>query len=184
MCPFEVDAQLNDRGLIAIPIDDHKVFVSWRLLIQDKNANFQLERATSQSGSFSVIHTTNGITAFHDTPGNGTYYYRVKALAGDFSGTYSEVVTVTTKSSGIDYVELFPAGQNMPLGFDNMADTDGDGKLEVLTRTLEGTYKYQLWEVGASAPRWTFDTGKTNSPTQGKRRTLGIVGDFGWRWNC
>lgn len=171
--------RLTDRGLVGVPLDNHRVFLSWRLLVQDGSTNFQLQRAIARSGPFTTVHTTNGITAYYDNPGQGTYYYRVKAIGGELADQTSSVTSVATRATGRDYIELFSSNFARPFGFDNLGDTDGDGTLESMVRVLEGdTYKFQIWELGATLPRWTFDSRKGTTPKQAFRRASGILEDF------
>jgi hypothetical protein len=182
---------LTGRALVAVPRDDHGVFLTWRFLEQDgATAQFSIERASAAAGPFTVVGTAGQTTTFRDKAGPGTFHYRVSPTSGALVGQASNVASVTTAAKGRDWVEILPAmrGRSLQFADRHFADTDGDGELELVTYfprapnyrggTAPESYKVQVFDLlDDRAPRWTFDTG------MGLQREPHASGDFRMDWD-
>jgi hypothetical protein len=59
---------------------------------------YEVQRASSTSGPFSLLATVDEARTYTDTPSNGTWYYRVVAIAGPSRLTGTDVVRATLPS--------------------------------------------------------------------------------------
>ncbi len=171
---FSAQGGLNmtGRGLIAVPQNDYKVFVSWRYLVQDgSNTGFDVYR--SKSGEdFSKIGTALSKTVYNDTPGPGEFQYYIIPQGGNLRGQKSNSFKVNTLKTGHDWVSVFPGtqGKRLQLGNAHFADTDGDGELEFVTWNPSsngfwptplkfGTFKVEVYKMfSGEGPKWSYDT--------------------------
>ncbi len=179
--------RLTGRALVAVPQQDHAVFLTWRFLAQDgAETAFSVLRAGSAEGPFAAVGEARTTTTFRDRPGPGTFFYKV--VPG--SGTSSNVARVITAPVGHDWVEVMPAAKGRKLQFSerHFADTDGDGELEFVTyypqvptyRGAASTESYKIQVFGLfddGPPRWTFDTG------MGMQREPFAAGDKRMDWD-
>jgi hypothetical protein len=109
------------RSLVAFPQASNAVHLSWRLFQEDLDAlvQFKVFRQTSPGAcntgtdiTPSFINPATQPTALTDTPGAGTYTYRVCAYgSGNLNNLITEPiggdqVTITTSSNGRNYLAL------------------------------------------------------------------------------
>jgi len=184
---------LTGHALVAVPQDDHHVFLSWRFLQQDGPAvTFEVQRSTAAEPGFVPVRLARDTTTFVDAPGAGVYSYRVVPTAGALRGQPSNIARVATQAKGRDWVEILPAAKGRKLQFSDrhFADTDGDGELEFVTYSPQvpsyrggvssESYTLQVFRLlGDTPPRWTFDTGMglQSKPAAGDHRA-----DWDYEW--
>lgn len=170
--PSKGGLRLTGRALVAVPRDDHKVFLSWRFLPGDEeNTPFVVWRSGADAQPERVGEVTTS-TTFSDDPGRGRFAYWVVPASGSLSGQTSNVANVLTSAKGRDWVEVLPAarGRKLQVSDRHFADTDGDGELEFVTYSpqvpsyrgaaMPTTFKLQVLDLFEGlAPRWEYDTG-------------------------
>lgn len=182
--------KLTGRGLIALPRDNHAVYLTWRCLEQDGiDSSYEIFRSTKATDGFEKIGIASDSTTYRDSSGHGIFYYRVKPLDGAFSNT----AKVETSKQGRDWVEIIPAARGKKLQFSDrhFADTDGDGELEFVAYypqvpsyrggAVSETFKIQVYKLFENEePKWTFDTGmgmQTEPFSEGDKRM-----DWDYEW--
>ncbi|MDR2595356.1 MAG: rhamnogalacturonan lyase [Fibromonadaceae bacterium] len=139
-----------DRGLIAAKIGStNNAFVSWRLFATDPaNVTFNLYRATSATGAFSLVSNCSSLDAAHTncnvSGGAGTNdRYQVAVLVNGAEVERSKAVAVwqTSVNNNGAYLEIpvskpvsgtGPQGGTYSVYDGTVADLDGDGEYEVI----------------------------------------------------
>ncbi len=185
--------RLTGRALVAVPRDDHKVFLSWRFLQQDgPAATFEVQRSATAEQGFVKVAVVRDTTTFLDAPAAGVHYYRVLSTAGALQSKPSNIARVATREKGRDWVEILPAAKGRKLQFSDrhFADVNGDGELEFVTYSPQvpsyrggvspESYKLQVFRLlDETPPRWTFDTGMglQSNPAAGDFRA-----DWDYEW--
>jgi hypothetical protein len=181
--------RLSSHALVAVPQDDHGVFLTWRYLVQDGGleAAYHVERSARPTRGFKKIATVRQTTTYRDFPGKGTYHYRIVPAEGEFKGKASRVAAVSTSAKGRDWIDLLTAPPSVDYQRRTFADTDGDGEMEFPTYTPDNsssdgsiTFKVQVYELfGDGRPRWSFDTGiRPMDPA------VNLVQNFAIRFSC
>ncbi|GAB3417874.1 rhamnogalacturonan lyase [Niabella aquatica] len=123
-----------DRGVVAVPANDGKVLVSWRLLASDDeaaafNVYRKTNRATVKINKEPVTRTTSLIDDFTDKTGERTYIVRpvIKNKETGKTGSF------TLKSLADPFISIplqIPDGYAANDG--SVGDVDGDGAYEII----------------------------------------------------
>jgi rhamnogalacturonan endolyase len=166
-------AERLDRGLIAMPLDDGRVYVGWRLLATDPpDMTFDVYRAASVEGTRTkVTRVPIGDSCnYLDTAVAGERYYSVVPVVGGEPQTASTPVAISQTQ---DFRRLRLEGRYRAQKV-GLADFDGDGRLDYLVKQpdfntdpyqqpgywkrSEGTYKLEAYRHDGSF-LWRYDMG-------------------------
>ena len=172
--PERVIEQLA-RGVVAIPLDDNRAYVGWRLLAGDpENVGFNLYRRTNggenrRINGAPLTKTTDFLDS--TTAPNVTYEYIVRTVITGREGRPSESVKVTTSPSGRPFLTIKLDGDHMfqKVG---IADLDGDGRYDFVIKQPEknidpadsywykspDTYKLEAYSADGTF-MWRYDLG-------------------------
>ncbi|WMJ85922.1 fibronectin type III domain-containing protein [Anaerocolumna sp. MB42-C2] len=108
----------NPDNLIAYSEEDDEITLEWDEV--DDADSYNIYRATSSSGTYSLIANVNGTDYTDDNLSkNKTYYYKIKSVDGSNTSAYSSIAHATT---GDDSVNDFRAPRNL-----DIVDSDEDG---------------------------------------------------------
>ena len=108
---------------------------------------YQVERATSSSGPWSILATGTTSLAYTDTTAvNGTaYYYRVRAETALVNGSYSSVAGPYTPTADAEEPPGVPRNPDATDDGENAVDFDWDAPSSWGTGSNR-IYRYQLWQ--------------------------------------
>lgn len=117
-----------------------KIRLTWNAA---RATSYKVYRSTSQTGTYTeVANSPTTLTDFTDTPGGGTYYYKVKAFNDAGASLYSSIVSATASNycpplSGPSGLSAGPASQC-------------GGKVLVSWNAVPGAAGYNVY-------RWNYD---------------------------
>jgi rhamnogalacturonan endolyase len=111
MGPARAYENLQTRALVALPLDDGQVFLSWRFLSRDgANCTFNVYRSQQSGSGYVKVNATPlaQATNFVDTQTEvgETYYYIVRPLKGGQQGAASNEAMVTGAAQGRKSIRL------------------------------------------------------------------------------
>lgn len=128
-----------DRGLVAVPVDEDKVFISWRLLgTESHQTAFNLYRGSQKLNEAPITETTN----FIDSSSTGAAAtYKVQPIINGKKTAFSAPAEVWNNQYKKIPIKR-PAGGTTPDGvkYDytandaSVGDLDGDGEYEVVLK--------------------------------------------------
>jgi rhamnogalacturonan endolyase len=173
--PLARAAENLDRGVVALPRADGKVYVGWRLLISDPaDTAFHVARAESVEGPWRTItpEPVRQTCNFVDSePGGNSRYYRVEPAGGKGGLRVSKPVRAVDHKGGFLRVRLQGKDRAQKVG---LADFDGDGQLDYLVKwpdfntdpyqqpgywkKSEDTYKLEAYRHDGTF-LWRYDMG-------------------------
>jgi rhamnogalacturonan endolyase len=167
-------AERIDRGLVALPIDDGKVYLGWRPLANDaQGVAFDVLRSKKPTGPFRkrsakpIASSTNFVD--EATPGQ-RLHYRVVARLSNGKQIESKVVSVTTTKKGHSAIELDLPNGALPAGRVGIADLDGDGAYDFVVKSPRSAVDPFVWSKSKTTVKlhairsdgkhlWTHDMG-------------------------
>lgn len=122
-----------DRGLIAVPIDDGRVYVGWRMLgTEPDGIAFNLYRVHNGRSVKLTESPLNDSTNYIDDPPTGAVSYRVVPVLNGVELTTAEAHTPLDK----DWKGYWPIPLQTPEGYQpgdaSVGDLDGDGRYEFI----------------------------------------------------
>jgi rhamnogalacturonan endolyase len=124
-----------DRGVVAVPAGNDKIFISWRLLAtDDKKTSFNIYRKTQESKLIKLNQEPiEDVTWFIDEGIDTTMSY-IYTVAAGIEGEYErEQASYTIPSGGRPYLSI---PLHTPAGYTpndaSVADLDGDGAYEII----------------------------------------------------
>ena len=136
-----------------------KIKLSWNKV--DGAQKYEVYRATSKSGKYTLIKTTTGTSLTNtSTTAGKTYYYKVRAIAGDNKGEFSKIVSRTCDLAQpkVKATNVSSSGK-IKLTWDKI---DGAVKYEVYRATSKsGTYKLIKTTTSTSFTNTSATAGKT-----------------------
>ena len=173
--PEEIKSVIG-RGLVALPKNDNRIFLSWRLLTNDpENISFHIYRekigATGKKPEL-IAQTRHTSFIDSDLEENQKYAYSIRPSVHGKEGDFSQKVTVTTAEKG-QRALVFDVGQDYMQARVVTGDLNGDGELDVViacanTKNLdpiaksfqnsEDTIKLKAF-LNTGELLWTFDLG-------------------------
>ncbi|MFC1714481.1 carbohydrate binding domain-containing protein [Candidatus Poribacteria bacterium] len=126
-----------DRGLVAMPIEDNRVYLGWRLLESDPdNVGFHVYRRTPgkerQRLTDEPIAETCSFIDDNPTPGVENQY-TVQAVVGDSLGDFSSDAAVTPSAEGKSYTSI-PLQGDYTFQKAGIADLNGDGRYDYVIK--------------------------------------------------
>ena len=167
-----------DRGIVALPRPEGKVYLGWRLLTSDPDGiGFNVYRSESPDDEYVLLNSSPiaDPTNYLDetaSPGN-TYQYVVKSVMHGKEVGFSRAVEITTSQEGQSYVSIPFQGQYRAQKV-AIADLDGDGMLEYVIKQpsfntdpyqhpgywkrSEDTYKIEAYRQDGTF-MWRYDMG-------------------------
>jgi rhamnogalacturonan endolyase len=168
-------AERLDRGLVALPFADGKVYLGWRLLAEDpRDVAFHVNRSEGPQGPWRTLTPApiKDSCNFVDAEAGGKpWFYRVEAVGSPPSAGSSRPVKTVDHSGG--FVRLKLQG-NYPAQKVGLADFDGDGQLDYLVKQpdfntdpyqqpgywkkSEDTYKLEAYRHDGTL-LWRYDMG-------------------------
>ncbi len=167
--------ELMDRGLVAVPCGQGRVYVGWRLLASDPpKAAFNLYRSTGGKMVRLNDHPLTATTDFVDTTAPAetqcTYTVRVVTPNGEQPVSPSAVATASPEARNYLAIELDPGVTVQKVG---IGDLDGDGRYDYVIKQPQDN-------IDPALPWWTPspDTYKLEAYTLGGRRLW--RNDLGW----
>ena len=132
-----------------------KIKLTWSKV--DGAEKYEVWRATSENGTYTKLTTTSktSITNTSTTAGK-TYYYKVRAIAGDVQGEFSEIVSRTCDLA------------RPTVKTTNIAST---GKIKISWNKVDGAVKYEVYRATSKNGKYTkltttTKTSVTNSKTE------------------
>jgi hypothetical protein len=174
-----IQERLN-RGLVAIPTEGSRIYLSWRLLDSDaKDIAFNLYRASGGAAAARLnAEPLRRTTDYLDErPPSGESQYTVRAIVGGTEGADSEAVRVTPSSGGQAYLSIKLAGDYRPNKV-AVGDLDGDGRYEYVIKQPNVSYDPWIGPPGHQYWKPSTDTYKLEAYTlDGK---LMWRHDLGW----
>lgn len=136
-----------------------KVVISWKAVPGAEK--YEIYRATSKSGEYKKLSTTTKTTLTNtSTTAGKTYYYKVRAVAGDSKGKFSSVKSRTCDLARptVTLSNVASSGK-IKLSWDAV---DGAEKYEVYRATSKsGTYKKIYTTANTSMTNTSTTAGKT-----------------------
>jgi rhamnogalacturonan endolyase len=171
----------NDRGLVARPADDGRVYLSWRLLATDpEDVAFDVYCETSPTSAGSersrmkmndepICRTTDYLA---DAPeGRRVQTWFVRATADGKPGDWSRTAALTAKKKPLDCISIKLDG-DYTFQKVGIADLDGDGQLDFVIKQpgenidpyekywqrSPDTYKLEAYRHDGTM-LWRFDLG-------------------------
>ena len=151
-CSIPFDAPAVTAGNIAAT---GKIKLSWDAI--DGAEKYEVWRATSKNGTYTRITTTakTSITNTKTEPGT-TYYYKVRAVAGDAKGEFSKIVSRTC---------------DLPQPIVKAANVASSGKIKLTWDKVDGAVKYEVWRATSKNGTYTkitttAKTSVTNTKTE------------------
>ena len=135
-----------------------KVKLTWDKV--DNAEKYEVYRATSKSGKYTLMKTTTGTSYTNTSATVGkTYYYKVRAVAGTIKSDYSEIVTRTCDLAQPEVKITLSSKGNPKLTWDKV---DGAVKYEVYRATSKsGTYDLIKTTTSTSFTNTSITEGKT-----------------------
>jgi hypothetical protein len=168
-----VQERLN-RGLVAIPTEGSRVYLSWRLLESDaKDTAFNLYR--SSAGGPAVRVNTEPLRATTDfvdeRPPSGESQYFLRPIVSGAEGADSEAVRATPSAGGQPYLSIKLAG-DYAANKVAIGDLDGDGR-----------YEYVIKQPNVSHDPWSAPGGHGWKPSRDsyKLEAYTLDGKLMWR---
>lgn len=164
------------RGVVARPIGDGKVYISWRLLDSDpKDVTFNVYPVTARSDISPAPANRQPISRTTDfvdeSPIAGTVGYVVRPVVGGKEAIASEIVQVNPKAGPSPYISIRFDGDHT---FQKLAiaDLDGDGRYDFVLKQPNsnvdpyekywkkspGTYKIEAYNADGRF-LWRHDMG-------------------------
>lgn len=126
-----------DRGLIAMPMKDNRVYLGWRLLESDPgDVGFHVYRRTPGEEPQKLTHEPIADTcSFIDgNPALGVEnQYTIRAVVGDHLEETSRVVVVTPSTEGEAYISI-PLQGDYTFQKAGIADLNGDGQYDYVIK--------------------------------------------------
>ncbi|MEW6358002.1 MAG: hypothetical protein AB1696_16835 [Planctomycetota bacterium] len=126
-----------DRGLVALPTSNHRVYLGWRLLDSDpKDIAFNVYRSIEgkqpeKLNATPIRDTTDFVDA--TAPPNASCEYTVRAIAKDGEGKPSRPVRVTASAEGQDCI-IFKLDEGVTVQKVGIGDLDGDGRYDIVIK--------------------------------------------------
>jgi hypothetical protein len=163
------------RGLVALPMQDGKIYLSWRLLTTDpKDVTFDIYRHTGGEAPKKLNSTAiAGTTDFVDTPPrlDVPYFYAVTTRSAGQPGESSPTVRVVPQEDERPYVTVRLAGEHT-FQKCGIGDLNGDGKYDYVIkqpnanidpyvkywRRSPDTYKIEAYLADGTS-LWQYDMG-------------------------
>jgi rhamnogalacturonan endolyase len=130
-------AERLDRGVVAVPISDGRVYIGWRLLASDPaELAFDVFRSQTQDGPRQKVNAQpiRDSSNLVDADANGKrWFYVVKALAANAKLAESQPIQVAVGASNglAARIKLQGPYRAQKVG---IADLDGDGALDYLVK--------------------------------------------------
>jgi rhamnogalacturonan endolyase len=173
--PGLLSAEKLDRGLVALPMANGRVYLSWRLLESDPaHVGFQVLRSEqpAQTGRVITAQPVTDSCNFIDDKADGkTWYYRVQPEPAP--ATLASGKPASTVNSPSPFVRIKLRGKYRPQKV-GLADLDGDGALDYLIKQpdfnadpyqqpgywkkSEDTYKLEAYQHDGTF-MWSYDMG-------------------------
>jgi hypothetical protein len=173
--PDELQAVIG-RGLIALPKDQNRIFLSWRLLPNDPEAisfNVYRKQVANDEEEFELIGKT-ALTSYIDSQvlEGKQYLYAIKPIFNGKQVALSRATAVTAERKGRNAL-IFNIGQDYKFARVATGDLNGDGQLEVVIAYANTSnvdpYKY-AWKKSQDTIKvaaflrtgerlWTIDLG-------------------------
>lgn len=174
------------RGLIALPQDSGRVFLSWRLFPDDPDATrFRIYRAAESAGPFTLVVETPWTSHLDAGPeGRGLVldkpvHYQVRVVLDDAETAVSETFSVTPRQEAVDGIRLSTDIEPEVATVDARrhvdrcvpADLDGDGVLDYVIIFPKNYVDPYYWKPSVETMKlraingrsgqvmWTFDMG-------------------------
>ncbi|MEW6360350.1 MAG: silent information regulator protein Sir2 [Planctomycetota bacterium] len=127
-----------DRGVVALPMDEGKVYIGWRLLKDDPtDVAFNVYRSAKPTDEYQMISPLpiNTSTNFVDKTATAgkTYFYRIAPVIGGKEGPASKPSHVVAAAVKREYVSLKLLGKADFLKC-AIADLDGDGAYDYIIK--------------------------------------------------
>ncbi len=132
--PEELAATIG-RGLIGLPQDNNRIFLTWRLLPSDPvgiSFNVYRKEVGIKHNDFELIAKTD-VTSYIDADlrEEQQYYYAITHFYSEKEGPLTTPVSVTTTEKGQNAL-VFDLGQAHKFARVVSGDLNGDGELEVV----------------------------------------------------
>ena len=125
-----------------------KIKLSWNKV--DGAAKYQVYRATSKNGTYSLLKTTTGTSLTNTSAEVGkTYYYKVRAVDAD--GNKSEFSDVVNRTCDLPRPEV------------TVTNVASSGKIKLTWNKVEGAAKYEVYR--ATSKNGTYSLLKTTTGT-------------------
>ena len=125
-----------------------KIKLTWSKV--DGAAKYQVYRATSKSGTYSLLKTTTGTTLTNTSTTTGkTYYYKVRAV--DASGNKSEFSSIVSRTCDLPQPKV------------TVSNVASSGKIKITWEKVDGATKYQVYR--ATSKDGTYSLLKTVTGT-------------------
>ncbi|MFC2116567.1 hypothetical protein ACFLTU_08820 [Bacteroidota bacterium] len=182
-----------DRGIVALPVENKAVYISWRLLeTDDESIAFNVYRVSENNSPVllneePLISTTDFIDK--DPVKSGTSTYFVRAIVNGTEGSQSKTTDVTLPSEADSYISVKLDG-DYSANKAGIGDLDGDGQYEYVIKTpnishdpwagygearrglwkpSEETYKLEAYRLDGTLMwkhdmGWSIETGSWFSP--------------------
>ena len=167
-------AEQLDRGLVAIPMDQERVYLGWRWLADDRpETGFWLQKASSSEGPWRTMNSQpikDSCNYVDEQAGSQSSYYRV-TVANAAQADIAKPVVV--QSPGQRYLSIKLQGHYRAQKV-GLADLDGDGRLDYIVKQpdfntdpyqqpgywkkSEDTYKIEAYRHDGSF-LWRYDMG-------------------------
>ena len=157
MFPLSGMAQVNekiDRGLVALCVSEHTVYVGWRLLIDDpENVAFNIYRKDVGIGDFEKVNVepvTKSTNFLDETPTPGhAYRYKVKTVVENHEADTPGEGYVFVLSGDQPWISI-KLKDNVELHRIGIGDLDGDGAYDFVLQhpnfNVDPYFKPGYWE--------------------------------------